>query len=160
MAMDLPPNIPACIAKASSIYQVPEALIKAIMHVESHGKPDARNINKNGSEDLGLMQINSIWLPELKKYRITRAKLLNNSCLNVAVGTWIFSGYYKQFGDYTRAIRAYNAGPNNPKGGYAYARKVILQWHYYHNLRYNKQVTAPQRTRVVLADPIVATPIE
>lgn len=75
----------SCFEEAASRYQVPVELLQAIAHVESGGNPHARNINKDGSEDVGLMQINSRWLPVLAKYGISREHLFD-ACLNTHVG--------------------------------------------------------------------------
>jgi hypothetical protein len=47
--------------------------------------------NRNGSYDIGPAQVNSTWLPTLEKAGITKAELLNNGCLNIAVGAWILA---------------------------------------------------------------------
>ncbi|WP_341678714.1 lytic transglycosylase domain-containing protein [Niveibacterium sp. SC-1] len=52
-------------------------LLYAIAKTESSLNPRATNRNGNGSEDVGLMQINSVWLPTLARYGITRADLFD-----------------------------------------------------------------------------------
>ena len=56
----------ACFEQAAQRYQVPVELLKAISTVESNGNPNAVNKNKNGSVDIGHMQINDWWLPKLE----------------------------------------------------------------------------------------------
>lgn len=77
--------------------------------------------NKNGTLDLGLMQINTIWLPELAKYGIQKHQLMD-SCTSIYVGAWIMSKNMRTYGYTWRAIGAYNSG--NPSIGYNYAQKV------------------------------------
>lgn len=62
------------------------------------------------SEDLGLMQVNDGWLPALKKYGITREKLLSDGCVNIEVGAWILAGAIAKYGQHWDAVGAYNAG--------------------------------------------------
>ncbi|HHL2689990.1 TPA: transglycosylase SLT domain-containing protein [Yersinia enterocolitica] len=50
----------SCLSSAAIRWDVPEIILEAIIINESGGKPDARNINKNGSHDYGLMQIKLI----------------------------------------------------------------------------------------------------
>jgi hypothetical protein len=57
-----------CFEQAGARYGVAPALLEAISTVESGGNPQARNLNRDGSEDLGHMQINSRWLGILASY--------------------------------------------------------------------------------------------
>ncbi|MDX8377482.1 MAG: lytic transglycosylase domain-containing protein [Mariprofundales bacterium] len=100
-----------CISQASTHYGVNPALIRAIMAAENiHYDVDAVNTNSDGSEDLGLMQINTWWLSKLKKHSITRDILLTKPCVNIYVGTWILATNIRQWGYTWDAIGAYNAG--------------------------------------------------
>ncbi len=125
MAPAIPPPA-VCIVQAEVRYSVPANLIRGVLHAEGAG-PGVAARNANGSEDLGWMQINTLWLPKLARYGITRDSLLYDPCINVGVGAWILQRYYLRFRDWTAAIRAYNAGPDR-SGGYDYARRVILRW--------------------------------
>ncbi|NJD34799.1 MAG: lytic transglycosylase domain-containing protein, partial [Betaproteobacteria bacterium] len=55
----------ACWDDAAQRYQVSSALLYAIARTESGLNPLAIGRNGNGSRDIGLMQINSAWLPTL-----------------------------------------------------------------------------------------------
>ena len=77
-------DMEACINQAAQRYRVDERLIHAIIQVESSGNPSALNRNANGSEDIGLMQINSSWLPVLGRYGIKHYHLYD-PCTNVHV---------------------------------------------------------------------------
>jgi len=107
-----PPALDACFADAESRYGVSAPLLKAIARVESGMNPAAVSpANKDGSHDIGLMQINSSWLPQLEReYSITRDALLDDPCLNASVGAWILAHNYRLYGWDWRAIGAYNAG--------------------------------------------------
>ena len=77
-----------CINKASVIYHVPAKLIISVLHIE-RGKNGQISKNTNGTYDIGLMQINSLWLPQLKKYGISQSDIQYDACKNLKVGTWI-----------------------------------------------------------------------
>lgn len=110
-----------CFEEAASFHKVDPWLLVAIASVESGFNPNAINRNKNGSYDVGMMQINSIWLPTLRKKGID-SSLLKNACASTYIGAWILSDNIRRYGYTWRAIGAYNSG--NPKIGLAYAKKV------------------------------------
>jgi soluble lytic murein transglycosylase-like protein len=97
-----------CLDEAAAFQHVSTQLVHAIAQHESGMRADAVNINSNGSEDIGLMQINSSWLPKLARYGIRRNDLFN-ACVNGYVGTWILAANIRQFGATWKAVGAYNA---------------------------------------------------
>ncbi len=99
----------ACWKDAEDAYGIPQSVLMAVAKTESGFNPRARNINKNGTEDIGLMQINSGWLPTLSAYGITRESLAD-PCTNIKVGAWILAGNAKLHGWNWDAIGAYNVG--------------------------------------------------
>lgn len=110
-----------CFEEAAQYHNVDPWLLMSIAYVESRFNPKAVNRNKNGSYDTGMMQINSIWIPTLKKKGIDKS-LLNDACASTYIGAWILSDNIRRYGYNWRAIGAYNSG--NPKLGLAYAKKV------------------------------------
>ncbi|AZE74372.1 hypothetical protein C4K00_4160 [Pseudomonas synxantha] len=87
-------------------------LLQAIAAVESGYRSQAMNYtNRNGTRDIGLMQINSIHLPRLLKQGITEERLLNEPCLSVEVGASILAEFIQRFGYNWTAVGAYNVGP-------------------------------------------------
>jgi len=111
----------ACWEQVANWYGVNVHLLYAIAKTESNLNPLARNQNKNGSYDIGLMQINSAWLPTLKKYGIDESRL-KDPCVNLQVGAWILSQNMQRMGPTWEAVGAYNA--RNPKLRIEYARRV------------------------------------
>lgn len=79
-----------CINKAAIEYRVPAALIISVLKTEN-GRVGQANQNANGTFDYGPMQINSIWLPKIKKAGYSATDIQYNPCINVEVGTWILS---------------------------------------------------------------------
>lgn len=112
----------ACWSEAEAAYGVPAKLLYAIAKVETKFNPKAiSKPNKNGSYDIGLMQINSGWLPTLKKFNISERGLLD-PCTNIMVGAWILSNNIKKLGYNWNAVGAYNANTSWKRD--IYAKKV------------------------------------
>jgi soluble lytic murein transglycosylase-like protein len=107
-----------CLDDAARFHRVNVVLVRAIAQQESGMRANAINTNKDGSEDIGLMQVNSSWLPKLRRYGITRESLFNG-CVNAYVGTWILASNIKQFGPTWKAVGAYNAVSANKQLVYA-----------------------------------------
>ncbi|MET3819378.1 hypothetical protein ACVK00_003350 [Burkholderia sp. PvR073] len=110
-----------CLDDAATFQHVSVSLLRGIAQVESGMNPNAVNTNTNGTVDIGLMQINSTWLPTLAREGITRESLFD-ACTNAYVGAWILSQNIRQLGANWTAIGAYNAA--SPDKRLAYARKV------------------------------------
>ncbi|MBD9459907.1 transglycosylase SLT domain-containing protein [Pseudomonas sp. PDM05] len=119
-----------CWQLAASRYHVDPLLLYAIAKVESNLNPNARNLNGDGSQDLGLMQINSRHLPALARFGITEQQLISQPCTSVMVGAWILAGFIQQTGYGWQAVGAYNAGarPDRATRRSSYALAV---WRYY-----------------------------
>ncbi|RAR50487.1 UNVERIFIED_CONTAM: transglycosylase-like protein with SLT domain [Acidovorax defluvii] len=111
----------ACFDEAARRYHVPVELLKAISKVESNGNPNARNVNKNGSYDIGHMQINSWWLRTLDRYGIDEKTLLD-PCINTNIGAWVLAQNIARYGLTWNAVGAYNAATESKR--LVYARKV------------------------------------
>lgn len=111
----------ACWNDAALRYGVNAHLLYAIAKTESGLNPNAVNRNKNGSYDLGLMQINSRWFPTLRKYGVEETHLLD-PCTSIHVGAWILAQNMQRMGNSWEAVGAYNA--RNPELRLRYAKKV------------------------------------
>lgn len=133
-----------CFAQAGKKYAIDPLLLQAIAQVESSMNPRALNRNRNGSEDLGLMQINSSHLVRLGRDGITRQQLLDDACLSVMVGAGILSEFIGQFGYTWRAVGAYNAGGGAGRDVLRerYAGKVIRE---YRRLSARPALIAPEK---------------
>lgn len=108
-----------CFEEAGAQYNVNPDLLRGMAKVESSMRPDAINLtheSRTKSVDLGLMQINSRWLPTLSKNNITKEDLLKDPCLNVKVGAWILADNMRRHGPNWTAVGAYNAACTQLKG--------------------------------------------
>jgi len=111
----------ACWQEAAERYGVNPYILYAIAKTESGLNPRAFNRNKDGSYDIGLMQINSSWLPTLKKFDVTE-KQLYDPCTSIHVGAWILSASMRKHGNTWDAVGAYNS--SKPVYRQRYALKV------------------------------------
>ncbi|MFZ8826634.1 MAG: lytic transglycosylase domain-containing protein [Candidatus Caldipriscus sp.] len=98
-----------CFEEAGRYYGVSPHLLWAIAKVESNFNPRAINRNKNGTYDIGLMQINSSWFPYLKKHGIDPS-LLWDPCYNAHVGAMVLRHCIDTYGHSWRAVDCYNKG--------------------------------------------------
>ena len=97
----------ACWDDAAARYQVNSTLLYAIARTESALNPQAVGHNSNGTRDIGLMQINSAWLPVLSRFGITERDLYR-PCTSIHVGAWILAGNIQRLGYTWDAVGAYN----------------------------------------------------
>jgi soluble lytic murein transglycosylase-like protein len=141
-------DLDACFAKAARRYNVAGELLYAIAAQESRLDPAAVGRNGDGSRDIGVMQINSWWLPKLAEYGIDE-RHLQEPCTNVSVGAWILAGNIARFGYTWDAVGAYNAGTGDTEiirmRREAYAHKVANQLDLYHRALGVHDATAQSR---------------
>lgn len=116
----------ACWDEAAARYRLSSELLYAIARTESGLDPTAVGHNRNGSRDIGLMQINSAWLPTLASHGIGEHDLFE-PCTNIHVGAWILAGNVARLGYTWEAVGAYNTA--NPAGRRAYVDKVRRELH-------------------------------
>ena len=85
--------------------------------------------NTDGSEDLGLMQINTRWLPTLARYTgqteaFVRQQLLDRACYNIAAAGLIMRTYLDETrGELMRAVGNYHS--HTPPLNVAYQARVM-----------------------------------
>jgi soluble lytic murein transglycosylase-like protein len=111
----------ACWDEAARRYGVNSALLYAIAQTESSLNPRAIGHNRNGSRDIGLMQINSWWLPRLAVYGLQERHLFD-PCTNIHIGAWILAGNLHRLRDPWEAVGAYHA--RDPQRRRAYVQRI------------------------------------
>lgn len=116
-----------CFDSAATFHHVNPLILRAIALIESRGNPKAVNKNANGSYDFGMMQINSIHLPELARYGIGKSDLLDG-CKSVYTGAWILRQKMDQYGNTWDAVGAYNSATPAYRARYAAKiRGMVIQ---------------------------------
>ena len=116
------------IQKASKRYNLPPALIKAVIHAESAFVKDA--ISKKGAQ--GLMQLMPDTADEIGVHNAFDPRA------NIFGGSRLLKRYLDEFRSLKKTLIAYNAGPNwvrkrkgIPKETRIYIRRVIYYYHTY-----------------------------
>lgn len=95
-----------CFEEAGNMYGISPVLLKSVARAESGLDSSAVNMNKNGSADLGLMQINSNWI---ETFQIDRNELMSDPCYNVMIGARILRQCIDRHGYSWEAVGCYNA---------------------------------------------------
>ncbi|WP_218073202.1 lytic transglycosylase domain-containing protein [Escherichia coli] len=125
----------ACFNEAGTMFRIEPNLIKAIALVESNLKKDSIGKNRDKknnikSLDYGVMQINQMHIPMLKKRGIIKDErdLLDNPCLNIKIGTEILYKHFSRCGMTWQCLGTYNAGfaMDNQKKRLQYAQKIYI----------------------------------
>lgn len=126
-----------CAAEASSLYDVPELLLHAVLLKEDGRPGKCSRANSNGTRDCGLAQINTLWNKHFKtKYGIQPEQIRDDVCTNIYVSAYILKHYNQlKKGDWFDTIVSYNIGPykwDEEPGRYAighkYATDVVNYW--------------------------------
>ena len=85
---------------------------------ESRGNPNAGSKNVNGITDAGLMQMDPATFAGLQKeHPDLQGKSLSDPSTNILAGAYYMKDMANQFGgDWSKALRAYNSGPDQVNG--------------------------------------------
>jgi hypothetical protein len=118
----------ACMAAAAAFYHLPPRVLPSIQAVEG-GRPALVQVNTNGTADLGVMQINTIWVEPLARYAhmtgpVVIDRLLHDPCFNIAASAAIMRVYLGEArGNLMVAIGYYHS--HTPSLSAAYQEKVL-----------------------------------
>ena len=113
---------PFCFQEAGQLYGINPMVLRSIAKVESNTRPDIVNENSNGTFDVGLMQINTIWKMALGE---ERWRYLGDACYNTKTGAWILATCINKYGYNWKAIGCYNS--QTPEKSEIYAKRVFSQ---------------------------------
>lgn len=109
-------------------YRIDPDLLRAIAWHESKNNNAAIGKNKDGTVDIGIMQINSRNFNHLEEFGITQQHLKKDPCINIYTGAYYLAIAFNKMGTNWQAIGAYNAGfkasKKQSRRRYEYARKI------------------------------------
>jgi len=118
----------SCMVAAAAFYHLPPRVLPSIHAVEG-GWIGAVHRNTDGSDDLGLMQINTRWIEPLARVTAlsptsVRERLIGDGCFNVAAAAAIMRTYLNEaHGDLMQAIGFYHS--HTPALSLDYQEKVL-----------------------------------
>ena len=138
----------ACWEEAAQRYGIAADLLYAIARVESNLNPKAVNrshVQRTGSYDIGLMQINSGHLQTLSRFGIQEADLFE-PCTNIQIGAWLLSDLVSRHGLTWDAVGAYNAACSQLKGEACAKARAEYAWRVYRQLPMQRSAAAAAGT--------------
>lgn len=128
---DIPLNIDIqkYIYKISKEKNIPHELILGVIKTESDFRPNQTHKNKNGSIDIGLMQVNSCHVDICKELGITN---LYDPYQNIKIGATLLANIYNSYPNIHKAMMVYNMGLGGARRNWKvgrsstdYSRKVV-----------------------------------
>jgi soluble lytic murein transglycosylase-like protein len=123
-----PKELAPCVMPASQYHGVNPWVLRAILKVESGFNPAAVNRNGNGSVDMGIAQINSIHLPELARWGVAPANLMDG-CVATYVAAWHLSQQIQRHGNSWFGIASYHSTSPCQNARYAgLLWNALLDW--------------------------------
>ena len=118
----------ACMLAVSQFYHLPPRVLPSIQVVEA-GRPGTISHNFNGTGDLGVMQVNSNWVPSIARWwhlppSEVAGRLITDPCFNIVSAGAIMRIYLDEaHNDVVRAVGYYHS--HTPERASAYQIKVI-----------------------------------
>lgn len=148
-----PPAFDRCFEHHGRRYGLDAELLRGVARVESGMRPEARNnthIDRTGTRDIGLMQINTSLLPKLAGFGIREQDLMD-PCTNIEVGAWVLADAIRRHGDTWQAVGAYNAACTQLKGKACTEARSRYAWAVYKRMGATPS-TQPATLQIVPGD--------
>ncbi len=123
-----------CFEEASDAHEIPLIWLYAIAFTESSFWSESASNNRNGSNDFGLMQVNTIWRAEAERLGYDWEEVKNDPCTNIMFGTHIIRMNWVRTNNFSRAIGAYHAGLSQSQK----ARQGRTR--YYYKVKNNREI--------------------
>jgi len=144
----------ACMLAVSQFYHLPPRVLPSIQAVEA-GRPGTISRNFNGTGDLGVLQVNSTWVPYLARAweippSMVARRLIEDACFNIVSAGAIMRIYLDETrGDVVRAVGYYHS--HTPERASLYQIRVIRAS--FALFGRPKPVTAKARRQIAQAGP-------
>ncbi len=114
-----------CLVQAAALQEVPPAVLLGLLRVEG-GRVGMESPNRNGSFDLGPMQINDrVWVPTVARAHFggdqnaARTALRDHGCYNMHIGAWIYrQALQRAGGNNAEAVGLYHSATPDKKAAY------------------------------------------
>ena len=119
-----------CIEAAANAHGVPATMLVILLRVEG-GRLGRVSDNSNATVDIGPMQVNEIWLPQIAAHwgasvPDSFVALRDNLCANLEGGAWILrQAIDEAHGDFWRGVAFYHS--HSPGHETDYLRQVLHQ---------------------------------
>lgn len=123
-------TIGGCIRAAADVYRLPPAVLVILLNVEG-GTLGHVSKNTNRTVDIGPMQVNQIWVPQIAAHWHATASetylaLRDSFCANVEAGSWILrQGLDEAHDDFWQGVGFYHS--HDPEHKADYLRAVLKQ---------------------------------
>lgn len=119
-----------CLVREADRNGLDPYVLLAVMRTEN-GRPGEVASNTNGTRDLGIMSINTVWLPELARRAGTSEataarQLVSDGCANVAAGAWILKKRIAEAGSVWEGVARFHS--RNPRHQAPYLRRVMARF--------------------------------
>ena len=124
----MPIPLLACMVATAAYYHLPPRVLPAIQRVEG-GQPGMVSRTTDGTDDLGLMQINTRWVQDIAAVTrldpaTVRVRLTGDGCFNIAAAGAILRAYLDEaHGDLMTAVGYYHS--HRPALHQAYRQRVL-----------------------------------
>jgi hypothetical protein len=122
--------IQRCLYAAADVHRVPPAVLVVLLNVEG-GTLGHVSANTNATVDIGPMQVNQIWIPQIAAHwhaspAATFTALRDSFCANVEAGAWILrQGLDEAHGDFWQGVGYYHS--HDPQHKATYLQSVLKQ---------------------------------
>jgi hypothetical protein len=119
-----------CVTAAAAAHRLPPTVLVILLRVEG-GALGRVSRNRNGSADIGPMQVNDRWLPALARHWHAPASaaygsLRDDFCANVEGGAWILrQAVDEAHGDFWEGVARYHS--HDPAAKSAYLRRMLRE---------------------------------
>lgn len=133
-----------CFMRESERNGIDPYVLLAVLKTE-RGLPGDMAVNRNGTRDLGVMSVNTVWIPHLAKhYGVPEStltyRLASDGCANLAAGAWILKRQIDRAGDVWEGVARYHS--KNPDKQARYLKRVYV--HFKHLLTQARQSLAAE----------------